>query len=784
MSGPLEHSGKAEADPSGTAVLRVLGDFELRREIGRGGMGTVYEAWQRSLQRIVALKVLGGHVSGSRAAVQRFQREAQAAAKLHHTHIVPIFAQGEDNGVYFYAMEFVEGTSLHAILSATRDRQSADTETIDLMETVLLPRTSTPAKLSGGSGSFGGRGQAKKAPELDSTVTVLKAPEINTSVEHFGMIAEHTADVADALEYAHQRGVIHRDIKPHNLMLGRDGRLRVSDFGLARLAEQPAVTITGEMLGSPMYMSPEQILEGPSKVDARTDVYSLGVTLYEWLTLKPPFPGETRESVISKIIHAEPIPPREHNPAIPVDLETICLKATDRDRGRRYQTAGEFRDDLRRFLANRSIKAKRASLASRARKFVARHQSATLTGTAALTILVALGLGVALVRKQRVVKTQWAAVRDLQAEAQGAQEEAKSAQADAQRLLEVLGNVMPVEVGLPKEGAKLATPVVQGLVRSAQGLTGTVKVPAADWAEITPLDTPTALAQRIVRDFYDSARRQDWPEPPTSATDTLAVFLRGALTRRETEPRVAFDFVDGVLLSRPDDFETRQLHAALAGQLGDHLKMHADSEEMVRMQGANANAYIWRALAFLLLGRAEDSLRDLTRALEINGQSAWGRLVHGLALIELGRAPDAISAFNDVVKDSPHLVLAWFALAAARAAAGDHAQAIADITKVVELRPDDAEAWMVRGDYHTAIGDFAAAVRDFEEAMKRAGQTRPLVARWLAAIRQKIQAGSGSATGTTAPPAHRPPPDADAALPDPLRGSSRRLIVDFVASRQ
>jgi tetratricopeptide (TPR) repeat protein len=181
------------------------------------------------------------------------------------------------------------------------------------------------------------------------------------------------ADVAQALDYAHQQGVIHRDVKPSNLLLSPDGRLWINDFGLARLLEQPSMTVTGECVGTPAYMSPEQIAGGRIPVDRRTDVYSLGVTLYELLTLQAPFRGERRDHLLAQIMHEEPKPPRTLNRNIPVDLDTICLKAMEKDPDRRYQTAGQLAEDLRRYVHRFAISARRAGPFSRLLKWTRRH---------------------------------------------------------------------------------------------------------------------------------------------------------------------------------------------------------------------------------------------------------------------------------------------------------------------------------------------------------------------------------------------------------------------------
>src|SRR3990172_2929251 len=296
-------------------------------------------------------------------------------------------------------MEFIEGDGLNAIIAKLRNNQAMEASTVDLAETVALA--------PGDGGASQSAVEQRPGASAGASGAVLVAPDsaARTSTEDFHNIAWHLADVADALDYAHQRGVIHRDIKPHNLLLGVDGRMQISDFGLARLAEQPGVTLTGEVIGSPLYMSPEQISGNPENVDHRADIYSLGATLYEWLTLRPPYPGETRERVIGMILSSDPPPLRSLNAAIPLDLETICLKAIERNRERRYQTAGEMRDDLRHYLASRPIVAKRMGIAARALKFVARHQ---LTSLAAAAAVIALALGWALYMEQKTAKKQTA----------------------------------------------------------------------------------------------------------------------------------------------------------------------------------------------------------------------------------------------------------------------------------------------------------------------------------------------------------------------------------------
>ena len=196
-----------------------------------------------------------------------------------------------------------------------------------------------------------------------------------------------TAEVADALAHAHDLGVIHRDIKPSNLLLSADGRLSVNDFGLARMLEQPGMTISGELMGSPMYMSPEQIAAGRLPLDHRTDIYSLGATLYEMLTLRPPFDGRQRDQVLSQIVHKEPVRPRSVNKRIPKDLETICLKAMEKDPDRRYQTADTLADDLRRFVDRHAISARRIGPVERGVRWARKHKAVAAMACVTLAVI-------------------------------------------------------------------------------------------------------------------------------------------------------------------------------------------------------------------------------------------------------------------------------------------------------------------------------------------------------------------------------------------------------------
>jgi serine/threonine protein kinase len=374
-------------DPlSNISAMGTIGDFRIFREIGRGGMGIVYEAEQLSLGRRVALKVLPFAATMDPRQLQRFQNEARAAASLEHPHIVPVHGVGCERGVHYYAMRFIEGQSLAEVIAAQRGPSK--------------PRLLSEPRPSG-------RGEWQPLPDgrgSDSTtpVAALTTQRAPRDAASFRQIAEWGIQAAEALEYAHSLGIVHRDIKPANLMIDGQGHLWVTDFGLARTAADAGLTMTGDVLGTLRYMSPEQALARHGLVDHRTDVYSLGTTLYELLTGKPAVSGKDREEILNAITLEEPHRPRAIDSAIPRDLETIVLKAMTKEPDDRYATARDLAGDLRRFTGDRPITARPPSLWKKAAKWSQRHKPLIYAAVACLLIaFIVLGVATIVVVGER-----------------------------------------------------------------------------------------------------------------------------------------------------------------------------------------------------------------------------------------------------------------------------------------------------------------------------------------------------------------------------------------------
>ncbi|MHC4925361.1 MAG: WD40 repeat domain-containing serine/threonine protein kinase, partial [Planctomycetota bacterium] len=391
---PPAPSSEAETDTGPEARdTKFIGPYRLDGELGRGGMGVVYLATDTRLDRLVALKVLPPAFSSSGESKQRFDREASVTSRLDHPGVCTVYEAGEDGGTHYIAMRYVDGTALADILT---ERSFSTPEG---------PRTVVP-------------GASRHDEIADVCHLVEKA--------------------ARALHTAHEAGLIHRDIKPHNIMIPKSGDPVILDFGLARAeddSDQTALTRTGSAVGTPAYMSPEQIRAERDALDRRTDVYSLGVTLYECLTLHLPFEAPTRDALYRKILLSDPDDPRRHNPDLPDDLRVVLETALEKDRNRRYQSALDLAEELRRVRMREPILARHAGPLVRLRRFAERRPALTAS-LAAVFLSLAGGLGVSLdllsdVREERDAKSD--ALTEVERQWQRAEQQKDRAEQAARR---------------------------------------------------------------------------------------------------------------------------------------------------------------------------------------------------------------------------------------------------------------------------------------------------------------------------------------------------------------
>ena len=387
QDGSLRGSGIGDHHP------RNLGDFRILHEIGRGGMGLVYEAEQISIPRRVALKILPLAELIDEKALLRFKNEVTAIATLEHPHIVSVYSIGEERGVHYYAMQLVQGQSLAAVIRELKKRtQANESVTSQDIEGVISDQQFTnPDHPDRGLDDTSVEPDAD--PNRETIARGRTATARITDPNYFRRIVRLILPVADALQHAHDQGIVHRDVKPGNLLLDKSGRLFITDFGLARIDAGAGVTMTGDVLGTLRYMSPEQMSGKSGLVDQRTDIYSLGATLYEALTLQPMFRGENRAELVNQVSSEEPTPLRNVNPSLPEDLETIVLKAINKDPLDRYETATDLAADLNRFLENIPIEARRPKLTEKLSKWAYRHRSLVAVAMAALLLIALTAFG-------------------------------------------------------------------------------------------------------------------------------------------------------------------------------------------------------------------------------------------------------------------------------------------------------------------------------------------------------------------------------------------------------
>jgi serine/threonine protein kinase/Tfp pilus assembly protein PilF len=759
--------------PSELQPEQPLGDFRLVREIGRGGMGVVYEAVQVSLGRRVALKVLPFAATLDARQLQRFKNEAQAAAQLHHTNIVPVYAVGVERGVHYYAMQFIEGRTLAQVIADFRFSIA------DLKEEpgtgsrpLATPPEATPTK------RYSADPVLQSAIENRQSATTVTPPMACLSTErsirrpgHFQLVARLGVQAAEALEHAHQLGIVHRDIKPANLLVEGEPdasalgvRLWVTDFGLAHCKGQDGLTMTGDLMGTLRYMSPEQALAKRVTIDHRTDIYSLGVTLYELLTLKPAFGGRDRQELLRQIAFDDPRPPRRVAPAIPAELETIVLKAMEKNAAERYGTAQELADDLERYLRDEPIRARRQTLAQRTRKWARRNQpivwSAVVCGLVSV-IALAGSIGWAVRdRAVRVAEAHWAEAIRLEAieeQAINALDEATALQ-DRAKWAEALEAAKRAEGFLAAEGSQELHARVRQvrkdlemllhldeirLPRPVRGVERTYDVAGADASfaqafreygidleSLEPGEAAERIRSRSIRlelavalDAWAELRRRRLKGDDTSWKRFLAVARAADPDEWRNELRDAWE------LARTDRLNKLALSAEssklplhtwfLLSLFGGSLDKEREIPILRQAQRMFPDDFwinhkLGDALMTVWPTQTDEAIQYYTAALALRPHNLRTRIDLGFALRHKGRWDDALAVFGTALELAPdsadiHNVLAWDLATCPELKLRHPSRAVELAKKAVALRPKEQTFWNTLGVAHYRAGQWEEA---------------------------------------------------------------------------
>jgi tetratricopeptide (TPR) repeat protein len=764
-------SGGAEDAPAeGDTTPPLLGDFRILREIGRGGMGVVYEAEQISLGRRVALKVLPLAATLDPRRLQRFQNEARAAACLHHTNIVPVYAVGREQGISFYAMQLIEGQTLAAVLAELR-RQAEG-------------KGPAPAEESGDA-------TTAYPPPPGAAAAASTAPQGALSTEggvgnreYVRRVAQLGVQAAGALDNAHQLGIVHRDIKPGNLMVDGRGQVWVTDFGLAQFQQgEVGLTLTGDLVGTLRYMSPEQALAKRGVIDHRTDVYSLGMTLYELLTLQPAFGGKDRQELLRQIAFDEPRSPRRLNRAIPPELETVVLKAIAKNPAERYATAKEFADDLHRFLEDKPIKARRPPLLTRMGRWCRQHRQ-LVTAAVVLTLSALVLVGLDLNRLQRQLAALELEVRDDLQEAELLQKEERWAEAvkpierAARRLVEVGPEALREDVERRRKDATLVAALEEAkLQRTVGGRTG------LDWAgsdraycrafaayglnldELKPEDVAERIRVSAVR-WQLVAALDDWAlvkenlQPGAAErlralarqvdNDPLGQQLRDPKIRKDQKALERLAVQEGILAApwpillqlsyaleksggrkaaehllrqaqqhRPHDFWLNSNLAAIPDEEPETaVEAIGFWRAAVASRPRSAVALMNLGFALHQQGNYAEACAAHRRAIELHAGWAHPYTNLGCALAELGMLDEAARAHRKAINIDPGLADAYGNLGDTLRRQGKLVQAVEAVRKAIVLQPNFSWLYGNLGACLDAQGDLQGAEKVFRKAIQ------------------------------------------------------------------
>ncbi len=709
---------------------RKLGQYSILRELGRGGMGVVYLAKDERLGRAVALKILPRYPGSGGRAHQRFEREIRALASLHHPNIVPVYDGGVIDGVAYCAMEYVEGNSLarmiRALISLDVGTPELDTSHLALAHAERDDeREQRPAEVPE-------RVLSGPRPALPDT----------WGRSYVEAICRVVVQVARALQHAHEHGIVHRDVKPSNVLVQGDGTARLIDFGLAHVESEARLTMTGDFAGTPCYVAPEQVQDDNASVTVRTDVYALGVTLYELLTLRVPFQGKSAQDVLRQIVSRDPQLPRSLNARIPRDLETICLTAMEKNPARRYGSAAELADDLGRFLDFRPIKARPIGPTVRLARFVRRNPALSCTIALGFTLLVGGPFGYGLHQHQLALEQE---------------QFRKKIQAESDRTGKVLDFILNTLA--PADPMTIAA---AGWTQSNSDTSELSAVELIDRAA-PQIDAGFAGAADLQGELHEAfGRIYSGLGSPTKAENELSAALR--LKRQQygedSLEVAAAEHELGVALRRAGELEGSvrcllKAREARERRLGDPHRLVADSiHELgvtsVLLQNRQGDQLLQEALDQRIQVLGEDDL-DTAETLSALGTLECG---HGRYSLGLGYLDRALKVFRAHLSDAhPRTALILANKARGLEGIGDYAGAEPLLRRSLDqlssalpdghglvawIRRDLSDLCYYRGEYAEAEANYRAAIADTNNRIGNAYSGSPLSLWELANIVSKL----------------------------------------------
>ncbi len=606
--------------------LGEVGHYTITGELGRGGMGVVYKAYDRVLKRNVAVKMILDPTRAGRSLVERFRAEASAVARLHDPRIISIFEVGEHEEKPYIVMELVDGVNLEQLLQ----------------EGALSERR----------------------------------------------IAEVLRDTALALQHAHENGIIHRDVKPENVLVDRAGGAHLMDFGLAQdLAATTRLTVAGQILGTPAYMAPEQASGTGEVIGPRADVYALGAVLYRALAGRPPFEGSAIQELIYRVLTEEPKPPRAIRPGVPPDLETIALRCLTKEQGRRYDSAAAVAEELRRFLDGEPLVARPVGSFERLLRRARRNRRAVV-GAAVLALAATAGV-------------LWLRARH---EEELAREKAQLAEKN--ELLRKAQATASIEEGerlLAAHSLDAAIACATSAIELDPGRGDAWSLRGSAYFEKGDPDHALADSEKAIEVAPSHAR--GWLGRASVRSN-----------RRETAGAIA----DATKAIDLDPKNPRAWHARAAAKFnsGDIDGGIEDASHEILLDPKEAEAWEVRAECFFNKGDYERAIADASESIRLAPKYAHAWYTRAAARATSGDLERALQDANQAVRLAPTLPEAWTVRMITKARMGDDEGAIADATKTIELAPKRAQAWLIRAASHENRGEDAEAVKDFERYLE------------------------------------------------------------------